>query len=90
MTQNQREVTIFLTALEGISVSKRYWERMQILHHKSTNEVKEIKWSAARESNDTLDWIKDKKPVEEIKAGVGMLQHHAWRQRNYSLRDFKV
>lgn len=30
------------------------------------------------ESNDTLDWIEDKQPVEETKAGVGMLQHDAW------------
>lgn len=41
------------------------------------------------ESNDTLDWIEDKKPVEERKAGVGVLQHDAWRNINYSLRNFK-
>lgn len=29
------------------------------------------------ENSDTLDWIEDKEPVEEIKAGVGMLQHDA-------------
>lgn len=40
-------------------------------------------------SNDTLDWIEDKKPVEEIKVGFDMLQHDAWRNINYSLRDFK-
>lgn len=39
-------------------------------------------------SNDTRDWIEDKKPVKEI-IGFGMLQHDAWRNINYSLRDFK-
>lgn len=31
------------------------------------------------ESNDALDWIEDKKPVEEIKDGVGIIQHGSWR-----------
>ena len=49
----------------------------------------ERKWSAAMESIDALDWMEDKKPIEQIKASTGMLQHAVWRNINYSLGDFR-
>jgi len=41
------------------------------------------------EGIDALDWTEDKKPIEQIKAGVDVLQHAVWRNISYSLLDFK-
>lgn len=41
------------------------------------------------ESIGALDWMEDRKPVEQIKDSAGMLQHAVWRNINYSLRDFR-
>lgn len=41
------------------------------------------------EGIDALDWVQDRKPVEQIKSGAGMRQHAVWRNINYSVRGFR-